>query len=160
MEKKFSQIDEKGARTRKTKDGHVVDNYKLPGKENDGHKEIHHGGKTYVSSGKSGTDIRNRNAPAHHYVCKEKITDRTSEHCGSEVEKGLWVNQLGRVIEEDMQKFSEITEDTVHLAPHGEKGTHYKVLKSVHTLKKGDVLSDTDVDSLPESGFKVKHSKG
>lgn len=232
MEKKFSQIDEKGARSRKTKDGHVVDNYRLPGKDSDGHKEIYHGGKTYVSSGKTGTDIRNRNAPAHHYVAKEKITDPKSKYHGQEVEKGLWVNQLGRVIEEDMKKFSDIVEgvnyqvvdhhgehvgyhstakkalkdakavadntgrrhtvhqikngkihaswdvheggeshrtdvhegqtvneDTVHLAPHGTNGTHYRVVKPVHTLKKGEVLSDTEVDDLHDSGFKVKHLK-
>lgn len=159
MEKKFSQIDEKGARSRKGKDGHVVDNYQAPS-EKGGHSEIHHKGKVYVSSGKSGTDIRNRNAQAHHYVTKEKIDDKKSKYHGQEVEKGLWVNQLGRVIEEDMQKFSEIQidEGTIHLKPHGTAGTHYQVVKGVHTLKAGDVLHDSEVDDLRDH-YKIKHVK-
>ena len=73
-----------------------------------------------------------------------------------------------------MQSFKQFNEEvdaenveesmTVHLKPHA-SGSHYIVhklgsqLQKQGGLKKGEKISDTEVDSLGDSGIKVKHLK-
>jgi len=53
-----------------------------------------------------------------------------------------------------------IEENTVHLKPHGGKGTHYQVVKGVKGhLEAGEVIHDSEVDDLHDMGYKVKHLK-
>jgi hypothetical protein len=50
-----------------------------------------------------------------------------------------------------------ITEQTVHLAPHGGKGTHFKVVKGIPgQLEKGEVIHDSHIDDLHDVGIKTK----
>jgi hypothetical protein len=50
--------------------------------------------------------------------------------------------------------------ETVHLKPHGDKGTHYKVVKGIKGhLEAGEVIHDSEVDDLHDMGYKVKHLK-
>ena len=68
-----------------------------------------------------------------------------------------------------MQSFKQFKEEvdveesmTVHLKPHA-SGTHFIVhkvgsqLQKHGGIKKGEKISDTEVDSLGDSGVKVKH---
>lgn len=69
-----------------------------------------------------------------------------------------------------MGRFKQFLEEgldesmTVHLKPHP-SGTHYIVhklgsqLQKHGGLKKGEKISDTEVDSLHDVGIKVKHVK-
>lgn len=53
-----------------------------------------------------------------------------------------------------------IEENTVHLKPHGTKGTHYHVVKGIKGhLEAGEVIHDSEVDDLHDMGYKVKHLK-
>ena len=50
-----------------------------------------------------------------------------------------------------------IGEQTVHLAPHGNKGTHFKVVKGIKgQLENGEVIHDSAVDDLHDVGIKTK----
>lgn len=49
-----------------------------------------------------------------------------------------------------------LDEETVHLVPHGGKGTHFKVKKGIEGLETGEVIHDSHVDDLRDSGIKVK----
>ena len=65
-----------------------------------------------------------------------------------------------------MKTFQELRESLLEAAdievkphPNG-KGTHYVVHKSNQdTLEPGEIVSDSDVDDLKDSGFKVKIHK-
>jgi len=53
-----------------------------------------------------------------------------------------------------------LDEGTVHLKPHGTKGTHFKVVKGIKGhLEAGEVIHDSAVDDLHDMGYKVKHLK-
>lgn len=50
-----------------------------------------------------------------------------------------------------------LDEATVHLTPHGDKGTHYKVVKGLPgQLEKGEVIHDSHIDDLHDVGIKTK----
>lgn len=50
-----------------------------------------------------------------------------------------------------------LDEATVHLAPHGTAGTHYKVVKGLPgQLEKGEVIHDSHIDDLHDVGIKTK----
>lgn len=51
----------------------------------------------------------------------------------------------------------EVNEATVHLVPHGGKGTHFKVVKGIKgQLDAGEVIHDSHVDDLHDIGIKTK----
>ena len=50
-----------------------------------------------------------------------------------------------------------LDEATVHLAPHGSAGTHFKVVKGLPgQLEKGEVIHDSHIDDLHDVGIKTK----
>lgn len=52
---------------------------------------------------------------------------------------------------------TEVNEQTVHLVPHGGRGTHYKVVKGIKgQLEAGEVIHDSHVDDLRDIGIKTK----
>jgi hypothetical protein len=51
----------------------------------------------------------------------------------------------------------ELEEQTVHVVPHGTRGTHFKVVKGIKgQLDKGEVIHDSHIDDLKDVGIHVK----
>jgi vacuolar-type H+-ATPase subunit E/Vma4 len=58
---------------------------------------------------------------------------------------------------DDLAHYDEVNEQTVHLVPHGGKGTHFKVVKGIKgQLDAGEVIHDSHVDDLHDVGIKTK----
>ncbi len=57
----------------------------------------------------------------------------------------------------DIANGEALDEQTVHLAPHGGKGTHFKVVKGIKgQLENGEVIHDKHIDDLHDVGIKTK----
>lgn len=65
--------------------------------------------------------------------------------------------QLMEELRADIAQDEVVAEQTVHLVPHGNKGTHFKVVKGIKgQLDAGEVIHDSHVDDLHDIGIKTK----
>ena len=72
-----------------------------------------------------------------------------------------FIAEMARKAKTDVRPIDESDDNVIHLKPHGKDGMKFKVMHDVGPkgephLKKGEIIHDTHIDDLHDSGYETK----